>query len=215
MSRGAFLDTVDLRARALAFLPVLILVFAFPSIASAEGDPVRGAKLAYTCMGCHGIPNYKNTYPMYSVPKLAGQSADYIVAALTGYKDGMRGHGTMHSQAATMSDQDMQDIAAYLAGSATIQRNPNARADGAPKAAQQLCVSCHGADGVAIAPAYPNLAGQYPDYLEQALHEYKAGSRKNPVMGTFAAQLKDEEIRDLARYFSEQRPGLGTPKPLH
>jgi cytochrome c553 len=204
-----------MRSRAFALLSIVITACVFPAIASADGDAVRGAKLAYTCMGCHGIPNYKNTYPTYSVPKLAGQSAEYIVTALTGYKNGTRGHGTMHSHAATMSDQDMRDIAAYLTSAASVQRNPNARADAAPKAAQQLCVSCHGVDGVAIAPNYPTLAGQYADYLEQALHEYKAGSRKDPVMGTFVGQLKDGEIRDLADYFARLGPGLATPKPLH
>ncbi|HZF17917.1 MAG TPA: c-type cytochrome [Steroidobacteraceae bacterium] len=182
-----------------------------PSIAAADGDAVRGGKLAYTCMGCHGIANYKNVYPTYSVPKLAGQSAEYLVIALTGYKNGTRGHGTMHSHAATMSDQDMKDIAAFFAGEAKIERKPDVTADAAPKAAQ-VCVACHGADGVALLPIYPTLAGQHADYLEQALHEYKAGSRKDPVMSTFAGQLKDGDIHAIAYYFSGQEPGLVTAK---
>ncbi len=65
------------------------------------GDAKRGHDLSYTCMGCHAIPNYKNVYPTYSVPKLRGQRPEYLVAALKAYKSGERSHGTMHSQASS------------------------------------------------------------------------------------------------------------------
>ena len=78
-------------------------------------DAARGKTLAYTCLGCHGIEGYKNAYPNYSVPKLSGQHTGYLVAALNAYKSGERGHGTMHAQAVSMSDQDMEDIAAAVA----------------------------------------------------------------------------------------------------
>ncbi len=75
-----------------------------------------------------------------------------------------------------------------------------------------LCVACHGEAGARpIAPTYPVLAGQYANYLAQALHEYKAGTRKNPVMGAQAATLSDEEIKSLAHYFSLQDGPLYTP----
>ena len=82
--------------------------------AHAEGNAEAGKVKAYTCYGCHGIPNYNNVYPSYHVPKLGGQHAAYIVAALKEYKSGDRPHKTMHAQAASLSDQDMADIAAYL-----------------------------------------------------------------------------------------------------
>lgn len=201
-----------MRSRALALASIVAAAFLCPTFAAADGDPVRGGKLAYTCMGCHGIANYKNTYPTYSVPKIGGQSAEYIVIALTGYKNGTRGHGTMHSHAATMSDQDMQDIASYFAGEAKIEHRPNVTAEAAPKAAQ-VCVACHGADGVALIAIYPTLAGQHADYVEQALHEYRAGSRKDPVMTTFAGQLQEGDIHVIAEYFASQGPGLVTAKP--
>ena len=83
--------------------------------AGAAGDPVAGQKKAFTCMGCHGIPNYNNVYPTYRVPKLGGQHAEYIVAALKAYRDKQRSHPTMQAQAAALSEQDMQDIAAWFA----------------------------------------------------------------------------------------------------
>lgn len=84
------------------------------SSAYAEGDAAAGKIKAYTCYGCHGIPNYNNVYPSYHVPKLGGQHPEYIIAALKAYKNGDRPHKTMHAQATTLSDQDMADIAAYL-----------------------------------------------------------------------------------------------------
>ncbi|HJP97316.1 MAG TPA: cytochrome c [Rhodanobacteraceae bacterium] len=73
-------------------------------------------------------------------------------------------------------------------------------ADGAKKAA--ACEACHGKDGNGIAPNYPALAGQYQDYLQQALHEYKSGRRTNAIMNGMAAPLSDQDIDDLAAYFS-------------
>ena len=86
--------------------------------AYAEGDAERGKVKAITCMGCHGIPGYHNAYPNYPVPRVGGQHAEYIVAALKAYKSGERGHATMQAQAASLSEQDMQDVAAYFASAA-------------------------------------------------------------------------------------------------
>ena len=88
-------------------------VLAAPAQA-ADGNADAGRVKASTCMGCHGIPKYNNAYPTYRVPKLGGQSAEYIAAALNEYKSGNRPHGTMHAQAASMSDQDIADLAAFL-----------------------------------------------------------------------------------------------------
>ena len=83
--------------------------------AFAEGDPVQGEIKVETCIGCHGVEGYSNVYPSYKVPKLAGQHAARIVAALQAYKSGERVHPTMSAQAGSLSDQDIEDIAAYLA----------------------------------------------------------------------------------------------------
>lgn len=80
----------------------------------AAGDPAKGRTKSLTCMGCHGIPSYTNVYPTYHVPKVAGQQEGYIVDALKGYKSGDRKHPTMQAQAATLSDEDMADIAAFF-----------------------------------------------------------------------------------------------------
>lgn len=85
--------------------------------AQAAGDAAAGELKALTCMGCHGIPGYNSVYPTYHVPKVGGQHPTYLVAALKAYKAGQRGHKTMRAQAATLSEQDMQDIAAFFAAS--------------------------------------------------------------------------------------------------
>ena len=184
-----------------------------PQAAAAlqTADPQHGKAVSYTCLGCHGIEGYKNAYPMYSVPELRGQNAEYLVIALHGYRDGDRAHITMHSQTESLSEQDMRDVAAYLAGKPLVS---SGKPEGTVPQAAQLCVSCHGQDGVAIAPIYPSLAGQHEDYIVRALDEYRHGGRKNPVMKGFAANLKDEDIAQIAAYFSKLTPSLGTePRP--
>jgi cytochrome c553 len=185
-------------------LSLTIAALAAPAQASAA-DAARGAKLAYTCLGCHGIPNYKNSYPVYSVPKLGGQHTAYMAAALKEYANQDRPHPTMHAQAVTMTDLDMADMTAYLSGQ---ELKPTGRAVGSAPKAGQTCVACHGTDGIGILPEYPNLAGQHADYIEQALRAYRAGQRKNPIMGGMAAPLTDADIKALAQYYSSQRPGL-------
>jgi len=79
------------------------------------GDAAAGEKKAYTCLGCHGVLHYVNTYPTYHVPKLGGQHKDYLVAALKAYRSKNRTHGTMQANAGLLSDEDIEDIAEYFA----------------------------------------------------------------------------------------------------
>ena len=78
------------------------------------GNADTGRTLIYTCQGCHGIVGYKNAYPSFKVPKIGGQSADYLANALTEYRNGNRKHPTMQAQAQSFSEQDIADIAAFL-----------------------------------------------------------------------------------------------------
>ena len=183
-----------------------------PSIA---GDATRGKALAYTCNGCHAIPNYKNVYPTYSVPKLHGQRPEYLASALKSYKSGERSHGTMHSQASSMNEQDMADVAVYLAGPEVLTASKNdAPAATRPKATE-VCLACHGTNGVGITADYPTIAGQHDDYIARALHDYQRGGRKNPVMAGMAATLTPQDIEQLAAYYSSQTPSLSVvPKKV-
>jgi cytochrome c553 len=93
------------------------MLFALPGLSAAEGDIQAGRAKAYTCLGCHGVEGYRNAYPSYRVPKLGGQHAAYIVSALKAYQAGDREHTTMQALSGTLSEQDMQDIAAYFEAS--------------------------------------------------------------------------------------------------
>jgi cytochrome c553 len=172
------------------------------------GDVGRGEVLAQTCAGCHGIPGAFNASPAYHVPKLGGQNADYIEVALQGYRRGTRGHATMQAQASSLTDQDIADVAAYFAG---IEGEPDpgrmsasAAQVEAGRAKAATCVACHGAEGVAGAPQWPNLAGQHESYLLQALEQYKNGSRVDMVMNPLVTPLDDASLEELAAFFSAQ-----------
>ncbi len=172
------------------------------------GDAARGARIGYTCLGCHGIPDYRNAYPGYHVPKLGGQHYAYLVAALGEYRAGARPHPTMKGQTTSLTEQGLRDLAAYFATSEPV-RSGAAANESAPKAAE-ACAACHGSDGVGLLPEFPTLSGQHADYIEQALRAYRSGARQHPVMNAMAAPLKDADIDALADYFAAQSPSLRT-----
>ncbi len=102
------------------YLSALVLLASASAVSTssfAAGDATAGKEKAATCMGCHGIPSYTNVYPTYHVPRLGGQHAEYLVSALHEYKAGQRSHKTMQVQARSLSDQDMENIAAFFAAS--------------------------------------------------------------------------------------------------
>jgi cytochrome c553 len=173
-----------------------------------EGDPARGAELAQTCAGCHGVPGAQNAYPTYHVPKLGGQNADYIEVALQGYRRGTRSHATMQGQAATLSDQDIADVAAYFASREGEAEAGRSSASGeeieAGRRKAVACLQCHGETGVAAATQWPSLAGQHASYLEQSLLQYQTGQRSDVLMGPLIAPLDAATITELAAYFSAQ-----------
>jgi cytochrome c553 len=88
------------------------------TVQAADGDPAAGVQKKQMCEGCHGIEGYRTAYPeVYEAPKLGGQSVAYMVKALQDYRSGARQHPSMNGVAASLSDKDMADLAAYYAGS--------------------------------------------------------------------------------------------------
>ena len=176
-------------------------------------DAKAGEKKIAMCIGCHGIPGYQASFPeIHKVPMIAGQGSKYIVAALGEYKKGERRHPTMRAIAASLSEQDVADIAAFY------QQQGKGAADGAPRPPQEAppqvaellkkgnCVSCHGANfSTPIDPGYPKIAGQHGDYLFVALKAYQTKNnpqigRGNAVMGGMAAPFNHQELKLLAQY---------------
>jgi cytochrome c553 len=180
------------------------------------------------CVGCHGIVGYKSSFPeVYHVPKIAGQNAKYIAAALNEYKTGARKHPTMRGIAETLTEQDIADISNYYANLGAEDRKPlgekpNREPDAQAAALLQkaACASCHGANfSKPIDPSYPKIAGQHADYLFVALKSYKtennpAIGRNNGVMGAIAKQFSNAELKALAKYVGSLDSELETvPEP--
>ncbi len=87
---------------------------AAPAPVALTGSFDNGRVLAYTCQGCHGITGYKNAYPSYRVPKIGGQTQQYLSQALSEYRQGKRRHPTMQAQSMSFSEQEIADLAVYL-----------------------------------------------------------------------------------------------------
>lgn len=191
-----------------ATLFALSTLYAQPAL--AEADIEAGKSIAYSCLGCHGIEGYRNAYPSYRVPKLGGQKATYLAAALNGYKQGTRKHPTMNGQASSLSSQQIEDVSAYFAtlGNDTVLAGGS---EAAPLAEAQACTACHGANGISVNAMWPTLAGQYEDYLLRSLNSYRDGSRADAVMGAQAALIAEEDVALLAKYYASL-DGLETTK---
>ncbi len=191
------------------------------------GDAKAGEKKAALCIGCHGIPDYKATFPeVYRVPKIAGQNAKYIASALAQYKKGDRKHPTMRAVATSLSEQDMADLAAFYSTEAKAEPVPAALTGTVPTDVAALlakgnCASCHGANfSSPIDPSYPKLAGQHGDYLYVALREYQTDKnplvgRNNAIMMGMARPFTHAEAKILAKYFASLPGELKTVEQAH
>jgi cytochrome c553 len=185
------------------------------------GKSQDGAKKVQMCVGCHGIIGYQASFPeIHKVPMIAGQSATYIVSALTAYKGGDRKHPTMRAIADTLTEQDMADLAAYYSqlGVKEGDAPPAALAKATPDNIQALvsrdkdnsCTKCHGANfNTPNDGTVPKLAGQHADYLFVALKSYRV--KNNPHLGRSSAVMAGQvepkkftnaELKTLASYIS-------------
>ena len=194
----------------------------------AKGDARVGERKIAMCVGCHGIPGYQASFPeVYKVPKISGQSAKYIVAALTAYKQGDRKHPSMRGIAESLTNQDMADVAAYYAAHGVdASAAPQGKAAEASGKAAELvkkgaCVSCHGESfSKPIDPAYPKIAGQHADYLFVALKSYKVEGnpqvgRSNGVMAGMVKQFSNAELKEMANYIGKLPGDLKTIEQKH
>lgn len=191
---------------------------------ASAGDAAAGQKKAAMCIGCHGIPNYRASFPeIHQVPMISGQGAKYIAAALQAYRKGERKHPTMRGIAGSLSDQDIADLSAYYAS-----HQPAAAAGAAPQPGEAVaellkkgnCASCHGENlNKPIDGSYPKLAGQHADYLFVALKAYKTENsatvgRGNAIMGGMAKPFSNAELKVLAGYIASLPGDLQTvPNP--
>ena len=196
-------------------ITLLLALAGAVSLAQAQ-DVAAGKTKAAMCIGCHGIVGYQASFPeIYKVPMISGQGAKYIVASLSAYKKGERKHPTMRAVAASLTDADMADLAAYYEQDGQSMLKPVAdKPATAPSArvagllAKGACVSCHGANfSKPIDGSYPKIAGQHADYLFAALHAYSTEGnarvgRGNAIMSGQVKQFKRDELKDMAKYIA-------------
>jgi len=178
--------------------------------ALAAGDPTAGKAKSTTCAACH---NADGNSAVAQYPKLAGQSADYLVKQLQEYKSGARVNAIMVGMVAPLSPQDMEDLAAYFSsqqiarGAADPALAPAGEAifrGGNLTSGVAACSACHGAVGTGNPAAkFPALAGQHAEYVETQLKAFRAMERANDagqMMRGVAAKLTDPEIKAVASY---------------
>lgn len=178
----------------------------------AQGDAAAGQAKSALCATCHGSDGNSQ---IAMNPKLAGQSARYLIKQLSDYKSGARQNPTMTAMVASLSEQDIEDIAAWYS-------SQEVTLDGADPAKQELaeqlyragnndiqvaaCAACHGPDGSGNAPAgFPSLSGQHSEYTLTQLKAFRSGARSNDtsaMMRTIAERLTDAELEALASYVS-------------
>ena len=198
-------------------------VTAFSYAQEIKGDAKAGEGKVSMCIGCHGIKGYQASFPeVYKVPMIAGQGAKYISSALNAYRQGDRKHPTMRGVAASLTDQDIADMAAHYSAQGVVAgETAPAKADVPSGQVATLlqkgaCVSCHGDNfSKPIDPTYPKIAGQHADYLYVALKAYKIENnpkvgRANGIMGGIAKQYSNAELKVLAGYLHSLQGDLKT-----
>jgi len=174
------------------------------------GDVKAGQNKTAMCASCHGVDGNS---PIAIYPKLAGQSASYIAKQLADFKSGDRVDPVMAGMVAALSEQDMNDIAAYFA----VQTPTAGTAEGSDigrklyfggdaKKGVTACIACHGVNSKGMAQAgFPGLAGQNADYLKKQIASFRDGSRANDrssMMRNIAIKLSDSDIDELVKYMS-------------
>ncbi|MES2025402.1 MAG: c-type cytochrome [Pseudomonadota bacterium] len=203
---------------------LFVALLAIASIANAsedkkavKADPAKGEALYNTgdatrnvtaCIACHGAAGNST---ISQNPKLAGQHGAYIHKQLIDFKGPTRNNAIMTSIAKGMTEDDIQNVIAYLAkqkpspGAAknkdTVELGKKIYRGGIAEKSVPACASCHSANGVGIPAQYPRLAGQHQDYTAAQLIAFRTGARKNSEpMTTIAKRMSDEEIQAVSDY---------------
>jgi cytochrome c553 len=180
-----------------------------PAIKSAAGEgPPRflpyenGKALASACAKCHGDDGNPTTPGM---PSVAGQQPHYLVVAVNEYLNGVRTTDPMHSLLRPLNKLDVESVALYFASQTPAQRS--APTFGNPAAGEPLtavCGGCHGSHGVSSDAATPNLAGQDPQYLVNAIKSYRK-TRRHEGMEAYVGDLSQQDIENISAFYAVQK----------
>ena len=194
------------------FVLTAVISLIAPQLVMAQGDPAAGQAKSALCATCHGADGNSQ---IAMNPKLAGQNAGYIVKQLQDYKSGERANPTMSAMVLSLSEQDMEDIAAWFSSQQVtlggadpelLELGESIYRGGIKDLSVAACSACHSPTGGGNAPAgFPSLSGQHVEYTLQQLKNFRAGERANDMgsmMRTVAERLTDRELEALASYVS-------------
>ena len=173
----------------------------------SNGDASRGVT---ACITCHGP---KGQSAIATWPKLSAQHAAYTAKQLKNFKEGTRANPIMMGMAAALTDQDMNNIAAYLVSQPvsqgvaqnkdTIALGQSIYRGGIAAKGVPACAACHGPTGAGMPSQYPRMGGQWADYNTAQLLAFREGTRKNSTkMTTIATKLSDQEMKAVADYMA-------------
>jgi len=200
----------NMAKRSLTMTVVFWLLVAVGGV-HAAGDAEAGKAKSAVCMACHGADG-NSINPEW--PSLAGQVPEYLVKQLQDFKSGARKNALMVGMVAPLSEQDMEDLAAYYASQTLKVSAPADRKraqegqrlyrGGNAKTLVSACMSCHGPSGRGIPPRFPRVSGQHAVYSESQLLAFKAGKRSNDneTMTRIAFRMSESEIKAVAHYMS-------------
>ncbi len=182
------------------------------SFALLAGDPEAGKTKSALCAGCHGVDGNS---PAGTWPSLAGQHAKYLVKQLEDFKSDARVDPIMKGMASTLSDADIENVAAYYASQemkpvafddSLVALGENIYRGGIKETSVAACMGCHSPGGGGIGPAgFPSLKGQHPEYLELQMKKFQSGSRANDagkIMRNVAERMTESEIKAVAAYIA-------------
>jgi len=193
-------------------LVALVAVLSFSSFVQAQGNIEAGKSKSVACAACHGDDGNS---PSNLYPKLAGQHAPYLEKQLQQFKNGERADPIMMGMAAALSEEDMQDLAAYYASQTTTPEtvSPEIAALGKKlymggdlERKMAACTACHGPRGNGLELAkFPKISSQHPAYIKAQLEKFRGKNRANDpngMMSDVAAKLSDADIELLSKYIS-------------
>lgn len=182
--------------------------------APAKPDLAKGeAQFTAVCAACHGADGNSG---IPANPKLAQQHPEYLAKQLQEFKSGKRANAVMSGFAGALNDEDMKNIAAWLAAQKAkpgfakdkdlVALGERIYRGGIPDRQIAACAGCHSPNGAGIPAQYPRLAGQHADYTAAQLATFRDGSRKNsPQMAQVAAKMNDREVKAVADYIAGLR----------
>ena len=178
-------------------LSVSLLLACFWTAPVLAADLTAGEQKAATCLGCHG-PKGKSSNAQW--PNLAAQQSIYLINQLNAFKTGSRSNPMMQSMAANLSNDDINNLAAYFSSQPSVSAGSDPALAKSGKTKASMCLGCHGSSAEGNGQ-FPRLAGQHPEYLIKQLNSFKEGVRKSGPMQAIAGSLSEDDMKALAAYF--------------